>query len=122
MSLDILDKLNEEQRKAVTETDGPMLVLAGAGTGKTKVISSKILYLLLEKKVPSANITALTFTEKAADEMVTRVDEAMPLSYEEVTIKTFHGFCDFILRESGLEIGIDPGYELLDSTQQWLFM
>lgn len=122
MSLDILDQLNEEQRKAVTETEGPLLILAGAGTGKTKVISTKILYLLLEKKVPSANIAALTFTEKAADEMVTRVDEAMPLSYEEVTIKTFHGFCDAILRESGLEIGIDPGYELLDTTQQWLFM
>jgi DNA helicase-2/ATP-dependent DNA helicase PcrA len=122
MSLDILAQLNEEQRKAVTETEGPLLILAGAGTGKTKVISSKILYLLLEKKVPSGNIAALTFTEKAADEMVTRVDEAMPLSYEEVTIKTFHGFCDFILRESGLEIGIDPGYTLLDSTQQWLFM
>lgn len=122
MSLEFLAQLNEEQRKAVTTTEGPLLILAGAGTGKTKVISSKILYLLLEKKVPSANIAALTFTEKAADEMVTRVDEAMPLSYEETTIKTFHGFCDSILRESGLEIGIDPGYQLLDSTQQWLFM
>jgi len=122
MSQNFLEQLNPEQKMAVTQTDGPLLILAGAGTGKTKVITSKILYLLLEKKVPSSQILALTFTEKASDEMATRVDEAMPLSYEEITIKTFHGFCDQILRESGMEIGIDPGYQLLESTQQWLFM
>lgn len=107
---------------AVTNTDGPLLIIAGAGTGKTRVIISRILHLLLDKKVPSKNILALTFTEKAANEMIERVDMAMPLSYEEVTIKTFHGLCDQILRERGLEIGIDPGFKILSQTEQWIFL
>ncbi len=118
----VLENLNEAQLAAVTKTDGPMLVIAGAGTGKTRVITSRILHLLLDKKIPSGQILALTFTEKAAEEMISRVDAAMPLSYEELAIKTFHGFCDAILREKGHEIGIDPGFKLLDQTRQWLFL
>lgn len=117
-----LENLNPAQHQAVTQAEGPMLIIAGAGTGKTKVITSRILYLLLEKKIPAGQILALTFTEKATEEMIERVDMAMPLSYEEVTIKTFHGFCDQILREKGLEIGIDPNFQLLNQTQQWLFL
>lgn len=116
------ENLNTEQRKAVELTEGPMLIIAGAGTGKTKVLSSRILHLLLDKKVPANQILALTFTEKATEEMVERVDKGMPLSYEEVAIKTFHGFCDHLLRESGLEIGLDPGFKLLNQTEQWLFL
>lgn len=114
--------LNSAQEQAVRQTEGPLLIVAGAGTGKTRVITERILHLLLEKKVPASQILALTFTEKAAQEMVERVDAGMPLSYEEVAIKTFHGFCETLLRERGIEIGIDPGYRLLDSTAQWLFM
>lgn len=117
-----LTQLNPSQQQAVTHTGGPMLIVAGAGTGKTRVITSRILHLLLEEKVPSSRILALTFTEKATEEMIARVDEAMPLSYEEVTMKTFHGFCETILRERGMEIGIDPGYRLLTQADQWLFL
>lgn len=116
------EQLNEAQLQAVQHVDGPMLIIAGAGTGKTRVITSRILHLLLEKKVPSSQILALTFTEKATEEMIARVDEAMPLSYEEVTIKTFHGFCETVLRERGMELGIDPGYRLLTQPEQWLFL
>lgn len=122
MNRTILDELNVAQHEAVTCTTGPMLIIAGAGTGKTRVITSRILHLLLNEKIPAKNILALTFTEKATNEMVTRTDEAMPLSYEGVTIKTFHGFCDMILRESGHEIGLDSGYKLHDQAQQWLFL
>jgi DNA helicase-2/ATP-dependent DNA helicase PcrA len=99
-----------------------MLVVAGAGTGKTRVITARILHLLLNEKVPSSSILALTFTEKATEEMRTRVDEALPYGYEEIDIMTFHGFCDKVLRESGHEIGIDPGFTLLEQAGQWLFL
>jgi DNA helicase-2/ATP-dependent DNA helicase PcrA len=91
-------QLNKAQAAAVLQTEGPLLIVAGAGTGKTRVITERILHLLLDKKVPASKILALTFTEKAAQEMIDRVDEGMPLSYEEVAIKTFHGFCDAVLR------------------------
>lgn len=102
--------------------DGPMLIIAGAGTGKTKVITSRIAYLMLEKGVDSDNIAALTFTEKASEEMTERLDQMMPYSYQEVEINTFHGFCDFLLREKGHEIGLDGGYKLLDQNTQWFFL
>ncbi|MBU0667630.1 UvrD-helicase domain-containing protein [Patescibacteria group bacterium] len=119
---EILENLNPEQKEAVSQTEGPMLIVAGAGTGKTRVITARILHLLIDKKVPSSQILALTFTEKATNEMLERVDQGMPLSYEEVTIKTFHGFCDMILREKGMEIGIDPGFRLLNQADQWLLI
>ena len=118
----VTENLNRAQREAAEHTDGPLLIIAGAGTGKTRVITSRILHLMLDVKVPSSQILALTFTEKATEEMQARVDEMMPLSYEEITIKTFHGFCDAILRERGMEIGIDPGYSLLTPAQQWLML
>ena len=105
MEQNFLESLNGQQKQAVEAVDGPVLIVAGAGTGKTKVITSKIVHLLLNRQVPATNILALTFTEKATEEMIGRVDELMPLSYEEVCIKTFHGFCDMILRV-GHEIGI----------------
>jgi DNA helicase-2/ATP-dependent DNA helicase PcrA len=116
-----LEGLNQAQKEAVVQTEGPLLIIAGAGTGKTHVITSRILHLLLDKNVPASQILALTFTEKAANEMLERIDQALPLSYEEITIKTFHGFCEQILRERGFEIGIDPSYKLFNQTDQWLF-
>jgi len=118
----ITDNLNSAQHSAVTHVKGPLLVVAGAGTGKTRVITAKILHLLTHEKVPSSSILALTFTEKATEEMRARVDEALPYGYEEIAIMTFHGFCDKVLRESGHEIGIDPGFRLLDQSGQWLFL
>lgn len=117
-----LTQLNPEQRKAVTHEKGPLLIIAGAGTGKTHVITSRILYLLEEKKVPEDSILALTFTEKATEEMIERIDTALPYSYEEIAIHTFHGLCDKILRENGLEIGLDTSYKILTQLDQWMFI
>ncbi len=114
-------ELNTEQKKAACHDSGPLLIIAGAGTGKTRVITSRILQLIKSGKAKSSEILALTFTEKAANEMVERIDEEMPLSYDELCVKTFHAFSDQILREAGLEIGIDPGYKILSQVEQWFF-
>jgi DNA helicase-2/ATP-dependent DNA helicase PcrA len=125
--LKFLSNLNEAQKEAVLHGDGPLLIVAGAGTGKTKVITSRILHLIDGRKgsilkAKPSEILALTFTEKAAQEMVERVDIGMPLGYEEVWIKTFHGFAEKVLRESGHEIGLDRDYKLLNKLQQWMMM
>ena len=122
MQDDFLSKLNDEQRTAVEHVDGPLLIVAGAGTGKTRVITSRILKLIEDGLAKSNEVLALTFTEKAAQEMVERIDVAMPLGYEEVWIKTFHGFCEKVLRESAHEIGLSNNHKLLDQLNQWMFV
>lgn len=97
------------------------LVVAGPGTGKTTFITREI-RKLLEKGIRPEKILALTFTEKAAEEMLARLDEAMPLGYEPPWISTFHGFCDRVLRESGLEIGLDPSYKIVSEPEAWLLL
>jgi DNA helicase II / ATP-dependent DNA helicase PcrA len=114
-------ELNDEQKAAIMHDTGPLLIIAGAGTGKTRVITNRIVDLINRGKAKAPEVLALTFTEKASAEMLERVDEMMPLGYEEVCIKTFHGFSDQILRESGLEIGLDPGYKILSQVDQWFF-
>ncbi|MBI5754752.1 ATP-dependent helicase, partial [Candidatus Peregrinibacteria bacterium] len=114
--------LNPEQLSAVTHGEGPLLIIAGAGTGKTHVLASRILYLIQEKKVNPQSILALTFTEKANSEMRERLDLALPLGYEELPIYTFHGFSDSILREKGLLIGLPTDYRILTAPEQWLFV
>ena len=91
-------QLNENQLKAIKHTSGPLLVVAGAGTGKTRVITERIKYLIEEKNVKPNEILALTFTEKASNEMLTRVGDIMPLGYSEPWIYTFHAFADRILK------------------------
>ncbi|HOV97578.1 MAG TPA: UvrD-helicase domain-containing protein, partial [bacterium] len=118
----IKTELNEEQLKAVKHKSGPVLVVAGAGTGKTRVITERIRYLIKEKNVDPQEILALTFTEKAAQEMVDRVGDIMPLGYEEPWVYTFHSFADRILKEKGIEIGIDPSYKILSPSDQWLLL
>lgn len=115
-------KLNKDQLKAVQHKSGPILVVAGAGTGKTRVITERIKYLIQKKGVTPQEILALTFTEKASEEMVSRVGDIMPLGYEEPWIYTFHSFADRILRERGIEIGLDPSYKILPSSDQWLLI
>ena len=115
-------KLNNEQREAVEYGEGPVLIVAGAGTGKTRVITERIRYLIKNIKAKPNNILALTFTEKASEEMVNRVDEVMPIGYEEPYISTFHSFCDRILREDGLEIGLNIAYKIINYPQQWLLV
>uniref|UniRef100_A0A832E0R8 DNA 3'-5' helicase n=1 Tax=candidate division WWE3 bacterium TaxID=2053526 RepID=A0A832E0R8_UNCKA len=97
------------------------LVIAGPGTGKTTFITNEI-RKLLEKGVDPSQILALTFTDKAAQEMLGRLDEAMPLGYEPPWISTFHSFCDRILRQEGLEIGLDPAYKILSEPEAWLLL
>jgi len=115
-------RLNPQQKRAVTHAKGPLLIVAGAGTGKTTVITERIKYLLQKKKVKPEEILALTFTEKAAGEMMERLDVVMPLGYQEPWVSTFHAFCDRILREEGLEIGLSPDYKILSQPEQWFLL
>lgn len=113
---------NPEQKRAVRHEKGPLIVVAGAGTGKTRVITERIKYLIQERGVDPDSILALTFTEKAADEMLQRVGDIMPLGYEEPWVSTFHSFADRILRREGLEIGLDISYQILTYPKQWLLV
>jgi len=106
-------KLNKEQIEAIKYGDGPLLIIAGAGTGKTTVITERIKYLILSKKVKPDQILGLTFTDKAAREMEERVDIGLPYGYTQMWIMTFHSFCDRILRREALHIGLDPHYKLM---------
>ena len=114
--------LNQEQLAAVTHGTGPLLIIAGAGTGKTTVVTKKIQHLILEKEVSPSNILSLTFTEKAASEMQTRIDEIMPYGYADMWIETFHAFCDRLLRENAIHIGLSPNYQLMTEAQSLLFL
>ncbi len=115
-------KLNQEQIKAVRHNEGPLLIIAGAGTGKTTVVTKRIEYLILEKKVDPSNILALTFTEKAALEMEKRIDVILPYGYTSLWISTFHSFCDRILRDEAIHIGLNPGYKLSTEAEIMLFL
>jgi DNA helicase-2/ATP-dependent DNA helicase PcrA len=114
------DKLNPSQHQAVQYGSGPLLIVAGAGTGKTTVLLERMKWLMQQKKVNPDSILALTFTEKAAREMLERLDLMMPLGYEEPWISTFHSFGDRLLREEGLEIGLSPGFDILTNPQAYI--
>ncbi len=95
-------------------------MVAGAGTGKTRVITEKINHLISEDGTDPMKILALTFTEKASEEMLNRVQDTMPLAYEEPWVYTFHRFCERVLRKEALEIGLDPSYKIIPFPEQWL--
>lgn len=114
--------LNKQQKEAVEHEKGPLLIIAGAGTGKTRVITERIINLLDKKLATSKEILALTFTQKAAQEMEERVDISMPYGYEEIWISTFHSFCDKILKQEGIYIGINPSYALMTQAQEYIFL
>src|SRR3989344_4213496 len=118
----LLENLNEQQLKAVLHKDGPMLIVAGAGTGKTTVITRRIAYLIEQGLAKPDEILALTFTEKAATEMQERVDLLLSLGYYDRWIRTFHAFCERILKNHALDIGIPNDFELLDGVRQWIFV
>jgi DNA helicase-2/ATP-dependent DNA helicase PcrA len=111
------NKLNKQQLQAVKHGEGPLLIIAGAGTGKTTVITERIKHLIVNDLAKPEEILALTFTEKGAREMEERIDVALPLGYGEMWISTFHSFCDRILKESGIEIGLSPNYKLMTQAQ-----
>src|SRR3989338_8769760 len=109
----ILEGLNKEQIEAVTHKAGPLLIIAGAGTDKTTVITRRIAWLLAEGLAKTSEILALTFTDKAAREMQERVDILVPYGYTDIWISTFHAFGDRILRENALIAGLNPDFKVL---------
>ncbi|MFA6081959.1 MAG: ATP-dependent DNA helicase [Patescibacteria group bacterium] len=121
MNNDYLSKLTPDQIAAVKHQQGPMMIIAGAGTGKTTVITTKIAYLV-DSGVKPENILALTFTEKAAKEMSERVDILLPLGVFGVTISTFHGFSQQILRQFSQYTNISESTRLLTDLEQKLFV
>ncbi len=118
----LLENLNKEQAEAVAHKDGPLLIIAGAGTGKTTVVTRRIAYLVREKLARPDEILALTFTEKAAGEMQERADLLLPLGYYDQWICTFHAFGERILKAHALDIGIPNDFKLLDTIQRWIFV
>lgn len=114
--------LNDEQRAAVEHGIGPLLIIAGAGTGKTTVITQRVKHLIMDKKILPSEILALTFTEKAALEMETRIDEMLPYGYTQLWVQTFHAFCDRILRQEAIHIGLNPAYTLATEAEATLFL
>ncbi|MBI2621921.1 MAG: ATP-dependent helicase [Candidatus Levybacteria bacterium] len=115
-------KLNKEQLRAVQHGSGPLLIIAGAGTGKTTVITQRIKHLIVEKNIPPESILALTFTDKASYEMQERVDVLLPYGYTNLWIHTFHAFCDRILRDEVHNIGLDPNYKLISESESVFLM
>ena len=113
-----LDTLNPAQREAVEKTEGPVLILAGAGSGKTRVLTTRIAHLIEDKGVQAANVLAITFTNKAANEMRERVEETLGSDTKEMWISTFHSCCVRILRKDINRIGYNRSFVIYDSSDQ----
>jgi DNA helicase-2/ATP-dependent DNA helicase PcrA len=116
-----LAELDPEQQAAVTHGEGPLLIVAGAGTGKTRVIAHRIAYLIAARKAEPSEILALTFTERAAAEMEARVDLLVPYGYTDMWISTFHAFGDRIYREYALEMGLSDAAVVLNEAERLVF-
>ena len=116
--MSIYDTLNEEQKKAVFQTEGPVLILAGAGSGKTRVLTHRIAYMIEENGVNPWNILAITFTNKAAGEMRERVDKIVGFGAESIWVSTFHSTCVRILRRYADKIGYDNHFAIYDTDDQ----
>ena len=115
---DLITELNDKQKEAVLATEGPCLVIAGAGSGKTKVLTHKIAYLMSEKNVKPWNILAITFTNKAANEMKERVEKIVGEAAKEMWIGTFHSICVRILRKYIDRLGFDHSFLIFDTSDQ----
>lgn len=116
--MSIYDTLNTQQREAVYHTEGPVLILAGAGSGKTRVLTHRIAYLIEEKGVNPWNIMAITFTNKAAQEMRERVDKIVGFGSESIWVSTFHSSCVRILRRFIDRLGFDVNFTIYDTDDQ----
>lgn len=120
MSSELLEKLNEQQREAVTHIDGPLMIVAGAGTGKTTVVTHRIAWLIDQGHAKPEEILALTFTDKAAGEMEERVDRLLPYGYVDLQISTFHSFAEKLLRQYGADLGLSRDFKLVTELDAWL--
>ncbi|HEV8404010.1 MAG TPA: ATP-dependent DNA helicase [Candidatus Limnocylindrales bacterium] len=118
----LLGGLDPDQLRAVTHGDGPLLVVAGAGTGKTQVITRRIAWLIATHRAKPSEILALTFTDKAADEMAVRVDQLVPYGYTDTAISTFHAFGDGLIREYALELGLPTDVRVLTRAEVVIFL
>ena len=118
----LLAGLNAEQRRAVCHDEGPLLVVAGAGTGKTEVITRRIAWLIATRRARPSEILALTFTDKAAEQMQARVDQLVPYGYTDAGISTFHAFGDRIVREFALELGLPTDTRVLTRPEVVIFL
>ncbi|OGG14756.1 hypothetical protein A2773_04035 [Candidatus Gottesmanbacteria bacterium RIFCSPHIGHO2_01_FULL_39_10] len=122
MNRNLDHKLNKEQLEAVQHGEGPLLIIAGAGTGKTTVITERIKRLITQELAKPSQILALTFTQKAAREMEERVDILMPYGYTQMWISTFHSFCERVIRQEAIHIGLNPGFKLISDTDATLLL
>ena len=121
----ILEKLNPQQREAVTTIKGPVLIIAGAGSGKTRALTHRVAYLICDKKINPKRILAVTFTNKAAEEMKSRIKELLTQEGDRVempTVGTFHSICVRILRKEIVKVGYKSSFNILDSQDQLLMM
>src|SRR6186997_847949 len=116
--MDFLDKLNPKQREAVLHTDGPLLILAGAGSGKTRVITFRIAYLIGDGHAKADEVLAVTFTNKAAQEMRERVEALIGDEAGGVWLSTFHSLCARLLRREAPKIGLSRDFVIYDSSDQ----
>jgi DNA helicase-2/ATP-dependent DNA helicase PcrA len=120
--LDLLSSLNPEQQEAVLKTEGPLLILAGAGSGKTRVIAHRIAHIVSERFAEPDRVLAVTFTNKAAGEMRTRVETLLRADCQRMWISTFHALCARLLRREAPHIGLSRDFVIYDSTDQLTLM
>jgi DNA helicase-2/ATP-dependent DNA helicase PcrA len=118
----LLKGANEAQKQAIIHDDGPLLIVAGAGTGKTSVLTKRLAYLVETGKAKTDEILAVTFTDKAAGEMEERIDKLLPYGYVDLWVMTFHALGERILRDHGLAIGLPDSFKLMSETDQWLLI
>ena len=119
---ELLADLNDKQREAVLHFEGPLLILAGAGSGKTRVLTHRIAYLIEEHQISPYNILALTFTNKAAKEMRDRVDKIVSYGAQNIWVSTFHSTCVRILRRFIDSLGYDRSFTIYDADDQKTLM
>ena len=118
MESKLLDALNEAQKKAVTNVSQNCLVVAGAGSGKTRVLTQRIIWLISQKNYSPLSILAVTFTNKAANEIKSRLSESLNLNIQNLWVGTFHGICYRILRQHFLAAKLDKNFQIIDSEDQ----
>ena len=120
--IESINRLNSKQQEAVYTTDGPVLIAAGAGSGKTSVLTHRIAYLLEEKKIKPWNVLAITFTNKAANEMKERVEKLVGPEASSIWVSTFHSMCARILRREATQIGYTQNFSIIDQGEQQTLM